>query len=326
MDRVRFVANVRRWLPRSGSLQAYLFAAVLVALGVLLRFPLDELAGGEPLPPYITLYPVIVISAFAGGIRVGFFAILASAAIAWLLWLGPPTAGSVSLVRLVTGLIFLIVGSITVLASGLARLLLDEVAADEEERTRATRESVHRIKNLIAVIQSISRKVSASATDVNVYRERLDARLNALAIAQDILLKRDWSDVRLTELIRSTLAPFLPNPRLELKLEADTIVPKGAVTGLSMALYELATNSMKYGALASPSGLVRLDTRMHEGRLSLEWREIGMAQVTMAGSAGLGTSLIRSALASIEDSAVHYDIGPQSVSCLFEWPIAADTS
>lgn len=324
MDKARIADNVRRWLPRTGSLQAYLVAGALVAFGVLLRFPLDQLAGGQALPPYITLYPMIVMAAFAGGIRAGFAAIIAAALSAWSLWVSPPTAGSIDPLRAATGFIFLFTGAATVLICGFARLLLDEVAASEEARTRMARESVHRIKNLLSVIQSISRKISKDADDVASYRDRLDARLGALAIAQDILLKREWADVDLNELVRSTLGPFLPNPRLEFHSGPSVTVPKQAVTQLSMALYELATNSAKYGALANPDGLVRLDSRVHDGRCALEWREVGLAQMAVGESAGLGASLIRTALSSIEDATVVYEVSPQSVACVFDWPVAAE--
>jgi two-component sensor histidine kinase len=314
--------RVRRWLPRTGSVHAYAVAGCLVVLGVLLRLPLEAIAGSQPLPPYITLYPSVVLAAFAGGIRAGFAAMLAGALAAWLLWVGPPTPGTVA-VRGATGIIFLFTGTVTVLVSGFARLLLDEIAAKEAALAHTARESVHRIKNLLAVIQSISRKLSGEAPDVETYRERLDARLGALAVAQDILLKRDWSDVDLNELVRSTLGPFLPNSRLELHPGPTVQVPKNAVTPLSMALYELATNSVKYGALASPTGFVRLETRAHDGRCSLEWREIGLEHVALGESAGLGATLIRTALSSIEDATVVYDVSPQSVACVFEWPALA---
>lgn len=312
--------NIRRWLPKTGSFPAYVLALALVGVGALLRFPLDAAAGGEPLPPYITLYPMIVIAAFAGGVRVGFAAMLGSAVIAWTLWLSPPSSDDVTLLRMTTGALFLFTGSITVLAAGLARWLLDAVAASEEERARVARESVHRIKNLLVVIQSISRKISADATDPIAYRDRLDARLNALAIAQDMLLKRDGAPVMLHDLVRSALGPFLPNPRLDLREGPALIVPQTAVTPLGMALYELATNSCKYGALAKSDGHVRLESHLREGRCSLEWREIGLAQMGMGASAGLGSTLIRTALSSVAGAIVTYDISPQSVSCLFEWP------
>lgn len=322
MQQSGLVDGVRRWLPRTGSLAAYLLAMVLVVVGILLRIPLELIASGQPLPPYLTVYPAIVIASFAGGIRVGFVAMTVSAVAAALLWAGPDVQGDFTAARLASAIAFLFTGAITVLTCGFARLLLDEVAASEDMRSRTARESVHRIKNLLAVIQSISRKIGAEATDVPDFRERLEARLKALAISQDMLLKRDGGDVPLDELVRATLGPFLPNPRLEVLGGPHVIFPKGAVTALSMALYELATNSAKYGALASPEGYVRLETLVRDGRCSLEWREIGLAHVAMSGSAGLGTTLIRTALSAIDDSAVLYDVSPQSVSCVFEWPTA----
>jgi two-component sensor histidine kinase len=278
---------------------------------------MDQLTD-EPLPPYITLYPAIVIASFTGGLRVGIFALLASGLSAWLLWIGPD--GAVNAVRVITGALYLFTAIITVFVGGLARMLLDQAAANEEVRDRSARESVHRIKNLLAVTQSISRKIASDAPDVKTYRERLDLRLRSLAVAQDVLLKRDWADVQLRDLIRSTLGPFLPNKRLDLRLEDDAPVPSASVAALSMALYELATNSMKYGALASPEGLVRLETRADEDSITLDWREIGLAHVAMGESAGLGSALIRSALNAIEGGTVMYDISPESVSCVFQWP------
>lgn len=320
MKRLDFLEFLRRWLPRTGGVAAFAFAGVLVTFAVLLRFPLDEMSGA-PLPPYITLYPAIVIAAFAGGVRVGMAAMLASALAAWLLWLSPPIPGGVSLPRAMTGAVFLFTGTVTVLSSGLARVLLDEVARGEAERAQTARESVHRIRNLIAIVQAVSRKIGATAIDVADYRQRLEERLNALAIAQNVLVRSDNQHTDLIYLIRSSLAPFLTNPHLELRADASALVPKEAVTTLSMALYELATNSMKYGGLASPSGLVRVETRLAEGLCYLEWRELGLAQLAVGDSAGLGSHLIRAALAPVEGAMVHYDVSPQSVSCLFVWPL-----
>lgn len=316
----RTLERISAWTPSTGSLTAYIVALFIIAFGVLAHFALDQIAH-ETLPPYITLYPVIVISAFAGGMRVGDFAVVVSAAVAWLLWIGPQDGAPASALRIAIAVVYLVNAAIVVLACGLARLLLDDVLADHPERERAARESVHRIKNLITIVQSLSRKISNSADSVPIYRERLDARLGALAVAQDMLLKRDWGAIGIREVVQSTLGPFLPNPRLEVSISTEMPAPSGAAGPLSLALYELATNSMKYGALASSGGFVRLEARLEEDRCTLAWRETGLAQIAIGESAGLGSLPIRSALESAEDASVHYQIGPQNVSCVFEWPL-----
>lgn len=317
--------RLRPWLPSVGGPLAYVVAAVAVLAGLLARWPLDALAG-TALPPFITLYPSIVIAAFAGGVRAGMAAMLLSAAAAWRLWIEPSAPWPPDAVKITTVSVFLFAGTITVIASGAARLLLDDVDAVEKERARAARESVHRIKNLLAVVQSIARKISADAKDVPEFRDRLEARLRALAVAQDVLVQRDWQDVDLTHLIQAALGPFLPNPRLELKLGPAARAPSNAVAGLSMALYELATNSMKYGALGSPGGFVRLTWTLNEDRCALEWREIGMERPAVGGSGGLGALLVRGALSGVAEASVIYDLGPDAVTCLFEWPLPEEAA
>lgn len=311
--------HLRKALPRVASPLAFAIAGCLVALGVLLRLPLDAMAQ-QPLPPYLTLYPAIVISAFCGGVRVGVAAMFASGAVAWALWIG---TGPESPAKALTGLVYLFTGLVTVSVCGLARHLLDRLWISEERSARAARESVHRIKNLIAVVQSLSRKVAASAPDVSAYRTVLDERLRALGLAQDLLLKRDWSDIDVEEMVRATLEPFLPNPRLALRPGPRATLPREAATGVAMALYELATNSMKYGALASPEGHVRLEWTQEGGRCWLDWRETRIDHRSSGQAEGFGSRLIREALRAVPDAAVRYDIGAQTVSCVFEWPADA---
>lgn len=307
-------------LPKVASLQAFLLAAAFIGIGVIARIPLDA-AANQPLPPYITLYPAIVLSAFVGGIRVGFAAVVVSTICAWSLWMSPSfpwIAGSPF--QFATALVYLCTASLAVATSGAARLLLDVAGDYAAERARAARESVHRIKNLVAVVQSISRKVAADATSVQGYRDTLDQRLRSLAAAQDVLLKQDWQDVDLDEIIRSALAPFLPNPRFEIVKGPSATLPRDAVQGVTMALYELATNSMKYGALADPTGFVRLEWHCEEGRCALQWREVGAENPSTGVSGGFGAQLIRSALQAVNDAHVRYEITPQAVLCSFDWP------
>jgi two-component sensor histidine kinase len=118
--------------------------------------------------------------------------------------------------------------------------------------------------------------------------------------------------VQLRDLVQSTLGAFMPNPRLQVSADADCIVPKRVVTQLSIALYELATNSMKYGALSSDDGLVSCNRRSQAVDARWNGERTGMAHVAMGESSGLGSTLIRSALTAINDGVVSYAVSPPS--------------
>jgi two-component sensor histidine kinase len=271
-----WLGRISRRLPSVSSTGAWLLGGAVLAVSVLLRLALDLLAP-QTLPPYITLYPAIVIAAFIGGIRLGIAAVLASAAIAWTLWIDPPTPDQLTPGRVATGAVFLFTGLLTALIAGAARALLDEQAAYAILRDAAAAESVHRIKNLLTIFQALSHASAGEASNVTEYRRHLDARLASLARAQDLLLASGSADLAAGDLVTAALAPFLPDRRFEIACDRGILVPADGATPVAMALYELATNSLKYGALASNDGQIRLVARHADGLNLIEWRESGLA-------------------------------------------------
>ena len=172
------------------------------------------------------------------------------------------------------------------------------------------------------MVQAISTKVASETDTVAEYRDVLTDRLAALDIAQNVLIRRDWRDVNLNEIIHSTLAPFLPNPGLLVQAGPDVRVPARHVGGLSMALYELCTNAMKYGALAGGRGPVTLSWHTEANNCILEWRETLDREATIERS-GFGTTLIQVALSREPRTAVQYEVTPSRVMAAFRWPAAA---
>jgi two-component sensor histidine kinase len=179
---------------------------------------------------------------------------------------------------------------------GFARAILDDAAASEAERDNAAKESVHRIKNLLAVVQAIARKIGTETNNLPDHQEMPQARLSALDVAQSVLVRRDWTNANLDEIVKGTLAPSLPNPRLVVTGGPPVIVPARFVSGLCMALYELCTNGLKYGALAPGGGRATLDWRIDVGCNVLEWRETTSGDNAAVERSGFGSILIRTAL------------------------------
>jgi two-component sensor histidine kinase len=311
------LAPLRKFLPPVGSAQAVVWAIGFLSLGALVRLPFDA-AINERLPPFLTIYPAVVLASFAGGLRIGAATAVIGGFLSWALWLEPygyeiPAYAGINLAAYVFAV------GITVAGAGLARLLLDECVAIEDQRATQARETVHRIKNLIAVVQAISHRIAAETDDKGVFTDRLHRRLAALARAQNVLIQTEWRASDVKSVIETSLEPFIANTRLQVRGGPPLAVPAHLVSGLSMALYELATNATKYGPLgASESGLVVLAWRKDSNRCKLEWRETGAAE--RKNEEAFGTTLIRSAMSAEKDARVSYTMGADGLSCVFEWP------
>ena len=99
--------------------------------------------------------------------------------------------------------------------------------------------------------------------------------------------------------------------------------PKTAVS-LSMALHELATNAVKYGALSGETGEVSVSWFKQGRRLHLTWRESGGPPVTPPTRKGFGSRLIEKGLATELGGSARVTYHPQGVECVLEAPIAEE--
>jgi two-component sensor histidine kinase len=297
-----------RW-PAPGSLFAWTLAAGVVLVGTVLK-PTLELISGEVLPPYITFYPAVVMAALGGGPIIGVASAFATLVIAWFLFQSVPSHVAAAAIYACTS-VFLgwMVGN--------ARLAFDSARASRTHQAYAARESVHRIKNLIAVVQAIIRKVFREVRTTEQFRDILSERMTGLEIAQRVLVEQDWQDVPLGNLLNSALAPFLPNPGLTLRRGPEATIPAECVRGVSMALYELCTNAMKYGALAEGRGPVLLSWKLEAGRVVLDWEE--KTATDPRHTEGFGATLIRAALAGHPEARVDYRVDPDGIYASFQW-------
>jgi two-component sensor histidine kinase len=167
-------------------------------------------------------------------------------------------------------------------------------AADGEEAQRlAVRELSHRIKNVLAVVQSLAKQSLRDGATLAEARESLDRRLAAMGRGVDLLLKRDWSATGMAALARAALSHRDSYPgRFAIDGPAVEIGAAAALT-LAMALHELETNAIKHGALTAADGTVSLSWSEAAGRLRLEWRETGCTLAGPPARTGFGMRLIR---------------------------------
>lgn len=171
---------------------------------------------------------------------------------------------------------------------------------DAERRQHLlTQELGHRMKNMLAMVQAISQQTFRDQTPLDKARDAFSTRLMALSAAQDILLLgEDIGEARLHDLVESVQRVYAPgSDRISFAGPDVTLGPKGAIS-LSLALHELSTNAVKYGALSKPGGRIRIDwecTRQDE-RFRLQWQEAGGPAVETPRKFGFGSRMIKRAL------------------------------
>jgi two-component sensor histidine kinase len=130
------------------------------------------------------------------------------------------------------------------------------------------------------------------------FERRFERRLQGLAASHDVLVAKNWQGAPLAELVRQQLAPFagIESSRLQLA-GPDVIVTAEAAQALGLAIHELATNAIKYGALALPTGKVSISWAFDgdpgaSRPLLLNWVEQGGPRVTPPQRKGFGHVVI----------------------------------
>ncbi|WP_026782293.1 HWE histidine kinase domain-containing protein [Pleomorphomonas koreensis] len=164
----------------------------------------------------------------------------------------------------------------------------------EAEATLA-REMSHRLKNLFTLASTMIRLGSRSASDKDELARGLLNRLQALASAHQLLMAGgDAAPSDLGLLLDAVMAPFRPDGGLCITLDGPAVPLKPqAVAGLALIVNELATNAVKYGALASDAGRVSIVWGVEADRLLLTWTERGGQAVTAPPDrVGFGSRLL----------------------------------
>jgi PAS domain S-box-containing protein len=203
----------------------------------------------------------------------------------------------------------------------------------EEHLRLLVHELNHRVKNTLATVQSIAMQSlrGMKGSTAEAAKAAFEARLIALARVHDVLTRESWEGAELAEVVKDALAPLggpggpsdvsEGRPRFSAAGPAVRLPPRIALS-IAMALHELATNAVKYGALSVPTGRVALSWSVAEGRLSLYWRESAGPPVVPPTRTGFGSRLIERSLARELDGTVSLGFPPEGVTCTIVAPLA----
>jgi len=195
---------------------------------------------------------------------------------------------------------------------------------DQERLRLMVNELNHRVKNTLATVQSI---IALSLRGVDVpgpVRETLTNRVLALSKAHDVLTDEQWSGADLREIVQQAAEPYQTEGEARVRLDGPPVrLPPRTAIAIALALHELSTNAVKYGALSTAGGRVDLSWKVQpdldgSAKLRLDWRESGGPPVQPPKRAGFGTRLIERGLSTDLQGRVAIEYRPDGVVCAIE--------
>ena len=197
---------------------------------------------------------------------------------------------------------------------------------ESEERIRVLmREVNHRVKNQYSVIISMVRETRKRAVSPEDFERQVRERIMALAASHDLLVTVDWRGATVGELLRAQVKAFVADERVEISGPPVVLQPN-AIQYLGIAFHELATNSVKYGALSSRSGSIRVaweTYREPDGSeaFRLLWQEIDGPRVTDISEGGFGMVVLERVTPQSLSGTGHLDSSPHGITWTLQAPL-----
>jgi two-component sensor histidine kinase len=268
-------------------------AWTLVSVGGVtgLRWIADRGEGGLPFSLY---FPVIVLVALFLGWKYGAVTAVLSGIIANRLFKAEPILFYASWRNAVFVTLYLLICAMLIYIAEMLRRLVRQQAQAARREELLNAELVHRVKNMLATVNSIA-AMSARHAHPEEFVDAFSGRIAALGRATDLLGSGHEISCELKLLVESVIAPFRDEENFavsgpECSISRDSCVP------LALMLHELCTNAAKYGALSIPGGRVSLKWDMREAphrQAVIDWRESGGPPVGEIERQGMGMALLR---------------------------------
>jgi two-component sensor histidine kinase len=184
---------------------------------------------------------------------------------------------------------------------------LRELEQSAARQRLMTRELAHRVKNTIAVLQSIVSQTMRPFPEMGGVKDRLVERFAALARAHDLLLTTDFHSAMFHQLVTASVSVHDGDGTHVTIDGPDFEISPQAALSFALVFHELATNAVKYGALSNDTGRVAVHWGFtRDDQLELMWREHGGPAVVEPEAKGFGSRLIRTTLAGLGQVSVAY--------------------
>ena len=180
-------------------------------------------------------------------------------------------------------------------------------------------ELLHRTNNLLAVVQGLARQTGRDSPNLEAFLTSFNARLEGLGESSRLLARQNWRGAPLDELVRAQTRHFTSPDRFALNGPAVSLSPKAAQS-IGLALHELCTNALKYGALSHPSGKVRVSWEIRDKTLHLVWKEVDGPPVVPPSRSGFGRVVSEQMVASALNATVKTTFQSDGISWAADLP------
>jgi two-component sensor histidine kinase len=197
-----------------------------------------------------------------------------------------------------------------------------DLKSSEQHRELLLNELNHRVKNTLTMVQSVASQ-TFKGVDLGALND-FEERLLTLSNVHGLLTGEHWDSADLHDVVRTSLRPHLGADRVRLSFEGpDLRLRPKSVVALSMALHELGTNALKYGALSGERGQVKLSWSADGGRFRLRWEENGGPPVKRPTRTGFGSRMIERGLSAELQGEARLGYEPTGVVCTIDAPLDA---
>lgn len=204
------------------------------------------------------------------------------------------------------------------------------VTRAEERQRLLLAELQHRVRNTLSVVRSIARRSAESSSTVEEYAAHLDGRLNAFARTQALVTRDPEGGVDLEYLVVEELSAYNAREGEQMRVTGPTVrFQAKAAESFALAIHELATNALKYGALGQSGGRIEITWRVDEStqpaELVFEWRERGGPPVKPPPRKGFGTELLERTIAFEFKGQTTLAYNPAGLQCTIMIPLSKRT-
>lgn len=206
------------------------------------------------------------------------------------------------------------------------RKALAELETAQHHQQLLINELNHRVKNTLAIVQSLAHQTFRGANLDASIREAFTGRLVALAQAHDLLNTENWENAQLDDVLLQAIRVQAPELVTRIQLEGPSLLlnPKQALS-IAMATHELTTNAIKYGALSTEQGYVQVRWLVNEVAgvqwLELSWVELQGPEIHKTNPPGFGSRLIQRGLAAELGGEATLSFDAQGVQCIIRAPL-----